>query len=140
MPRREPERVQGFVVPARYAAGRPLDPEADTGSIDVGGGEIHGALRTLMTGRTTLVIAHRLSTISLASRIVVLPGQAEGGLPPAVPPRHPAVRSHPSGRHLFSAAASWVSVSWKALAAALRYWAMPFRPSIILRAPWVNSV
>jgi len=29
--------------------------------------EIHGALRTLMHGRTTLVIAHRLSTISLAT-------------------------------------------------------------------------
>ena len=79
------------------------------------------------------------TTVS-ASRIVVLPGRAEGGLPPAVPPRRPAVRSRPSGRHFFSAAASWVSVSWKALAAALRYWAMPFRPSIILRAPWVNSV
>ena len=42
--------------------------------------------------------------------------------------------------HFLSAAASWVSVSWKALAAALRYWAMPLRPSIILFAPWVNSV
>ena len=34
--------------------------------------EIHGALRTLMAGRTTLIIAHRLSTISLAERVVVL--------------------------------------------------------------------
>jgi ATP-binding cassette, subfamily B, bacterial len=34
--------------------------------------EIHGALRTLMQGRTTLVIAHRLSTISLADRVVVM--------------------------------------------------------------------
>jgi ATP-binding cassette subfamily B protein len=34
--------------------------------------EIHGALRTLMHGRTTLIIAHRLSTISLAERVVVL--------------------------------------------------------------------
>jgi ATP-binding cassette subfamily B protein len=34
--------------------------------------EIHGALRTLMRGRTTLIIAHRLSTISLADRVVVL--------------------------------------------------------------------
>jgi ATP-binding cassette subfamily B protein len=34
--------------------------------------EIHGALRTLMQGRTTLIIAHRLSTISLAERVVVL--------------------------------------------------------------------
>jgi ATP-binding cassette subfamily B protein len=36
--------------------------------------EIHGALRTLMRGRTTLIIAHRLSTISLADRVVVLDG------------------------------------------------------------------
>ena len=44
-----------------------------TSSIDVQREhEIHGALRTLMTGRTTLIIAHRLSTISLADRIVVL--------------------------------------------------------------------
>jgi len=34
--------------------------------------EIHGALRTLMAGRTTLIIAHRLSTISLAERVVVV--------------------------------------------------------------------
>ncbi|HEX7168024.1 MAG TPA: ABC transporter ATP-binding protein, partial [Acidimicrobiales bacterium] len=34
--------------------------------------EIHGALRTLMSGRTTLIIAHRLSTISLADRVVLL--------------------------------------------------------------------
>jgi ATP-binding cassette, subfamily B, bacterial len=36
--------------------------------------EIHGALRTLMQGRTTLIIAHRLSTISLADRVVVMDG------------------------------------------------------------------
>jgi ATP-binding cassette subfamily B protein len=35
---------------------------------------IHGALRTLMKGRTTLIIAHRLSTISLADRVVLLEG------------------------------------------------------------------
>ena len=35
---------------------------------------IHGALRRLMEGRTTLVIAHRLSTISLADRVVLLEG------------------------------------------------------------------
>ena len=34
--------------------------------------EIHGALRTLMRGRTTLIIAHRLSTIALASRVAFL--------------------------------------------------------------------
>jgi ATP-binding cassette subfamily B protein len=34
--------------------------------------QIHGALRTLMQGRTTLIIAHRLSTISLADRVVLL--------------------------------------------------------------------
>jgi ATP-binding cassette subfamily B protein len=34
--------------------------------------EIHGALRTLMQGRTTLIIAHRLSTISLADRVVLM--------------------------------------------------------------------
>jgi ATP-binding cassette subfamily B protein len=34
--------------------------------------EIHGALRHLMEGRTTLIIAHRLSTISLADRVVLL--------------------------------------------------------------------
>ncbi|HUP84928.1 MAG TPA: ABC transporter ATP-binding protein [Acidimicrobiales bacterium] len=34
--------------------------------------EIHGALKTLMRGRTTLIIAHRLSTISLADRVVLL--------------------------------------------------------------------
>jgi ATP-binding cassette, subfamily B, bacterial len=33
---------------------------------------IHGALRVLMQGRTTLIIAHRLSTISLADRVVLL--------------------------------------------------------------------
>jgi ATP-binding cassette subfamily B protein len=34
--------------------------------------EIHEALRSLMTGRTTLIIAHRMSTIALAERVVVL--------------------------------------------------------------------
>jgi ATP-binding cassette subfamily B protein len=34
--------------------------------------EIHGALRTLMQGRTTIIIAHRLSTISLAQRVAVV--------------------------------------------------------------------
>jgi ATP-binding cassette subfamily B protein len=34
--------------------------------------EIHGALRGLMHGRTTLIIAHRLSTIGLAERVVLL--------------------------------------------------------------------
>jgi ATP-binding cassette subfamily B protein len=44
-----------------------------TSSIDVHvEHEIHGALRTLMKGRTTLIIAHRLSTISLADRVVLL--------------------------------------------------------------------
>jgi ATP-binding cassette subfamily B protein len=36
--------------------------------------EIHDALRTLMSGRTTLIIAHRLSTIALAERVVLLDG------------------------------------------------------------------
>jgi ATP-binding cassette subfamily B protein len=36
--------------------------------------EIHGALRQVMSGRTTLIIAHRLSTISLAQRVVLLEG------------------------------------------------------------------
>jgi ATP-binding cassette subfamily B protein len=36
--------------------------------------EIHGALRTLMAGRATLIIAHRLSTIALAERVVLLDG------------------------------------------------------------------
>ena len=36
--------------------------------------EIHGALRVLMEGRTTLVIAHRLSTINLAERVVLVDG------------------------------------------------------------------
>jgi ATP-binding cassette, subfamily B, bacterial len=36
--------------------------------------EIHGALKTLMAGRTTLIIAHRLSTIALAERVVLLDG------------------------------------------------------------------
>jgi ATP-binding cassette subfamily B protein len=35
---------------------------------------IHGALRVLMAGRTTLIIAHRLSTISLADRVILLDG------------------------------------------------------------------
>ncbi len=35
---------------------------------------IHGALRTLMEGRTTLIIAHRLSTISLADRVLLIDG------------------------------------------------------------------
>jgi ATP-binding cassette subfamily B protein len=34
--------------------------------------EIHGALHTVMEGRTTLVIAHRLSTINLADRVVLM--------------------------------------------------------------------
>jgi ATP-binding cassette, subfamily B, bacterial len=34
--------------------------------------QIHGALRLLMAGRTTLIIAHRLSTISLADRVVLI--------------------------------------------------------------------
>jgi ATP-binding cassette, subfamily B, bacterial len=34
--------------------------------------QIHGALRELMRGRTTLIIAHRLSTISLADRVVLM--------------------------------------------------------------------
>jgi ATP-binding cassette, subfamily B, bacterial len=36
--------------------------------------QIHGALRLLMNGRTTLIIAHRLSTISLADRVVLIDG------------------------------------------------------------------
>ena len=36
--------------------------------------QIHGALRVLMQGRTTLIVAHRLSTISLADRVVLLDG------------------------------------------------------------------
>jgi len=36
--------------------------------------QIHGALREVMSGRTTLIIAHRLSTISLAQRVVLLEG------------------------------------------------------------------
>jgi ATP-binding cassette, subfamily B, bacterial len=35
---------------------------------------IHDALKTLMTGRTTIVIAHRLSTIHLADRVLLLEG------------------------------------------------------------------
>jgi ATP-binding cassette subfamily B protein len=34
--------------------------------------EIHDALKTLLTGRSTIVIAHRLSTIALADRVVLL--------------------------------------------------------------------
>ncbi|ARF59480.1 ABC transporter ATP-binding protein [Streptomyces gilvosporeus] len=36
--------------------------------------EIHGALRGVMQGRTTLLIAHRASTLALADRIAVLDG------------------------------------------------------------------
>ncbi|EST37992.1 hypothetical protein N566_09925 [Streptomycetaceae bacterium MP113-05] len=36
--------------------------------------EIHGALRSVIAGRTTLLIAHRLSTLALADRIAVLDG------------------------------------------------------------------
>ncbi|MGR3934328.1 ABC transporter ATP-binding protein [Streptomyces sp. BRA346] len=36
--------------------------------------EIHGALRGVMAGRTTLLVAHRLSTLALADRIAVLDG------------------------------------------------------------------
>ncbi|MFF0447457.1 ABC transporter ATP-binding protein [Streptomyces sp. NPDC004609] len=36
--------------------------------------EIHEALRSVMTGRTTLLIAHRRSTLNLADRIAVLDG------------------------------------------------------------------
>ena len=35
---------------------------------------IHEALRTVLSGRTTLLIAHRLSTLHLADRVVVLEG------------------------------------------------------------------
>jgi ATP-binding cassette subfamily B protein len=46
-----------------------------TSAIDVGvEQEIHNALRTLLSGRTTLIIAHRLSTISLADRVALLEG------------------------------------------------------------------
>jgi ATP-binding cassette subfamily B protein len=38
--------------------------------------EIHAALETLLTDRTTIVIAHRLSTISLADRVVLIEGGA----------------------------------------------------------------
>jgi len=34
--------------------------------------EIHGALRSVMESRTTLIIAHRLSTINLADRVVLM--------------------------------------------------------------------
>ena len=33
---------------------------------------VHGALQTLMRGRTTLIIAHRLSTVRNATQIVVM--------------------------------------------------------------------
>ncbi|RKN08961.1 ABC transporter ATP-binding protein [Streptomyces radicis] len=36
--------------------------------------EIHGALRSVMAGRTTLLIAHRRSTLQLADRVAVLDG------------------------------------------------------------------
>ncbi|GGU88563.1 ABC transporter ATP-binding protein [Streptomyces albospinus] len=36
--------------------------------------EIHGALRGVMAGRTTLLIAHRASTLALADRVAVLDG------------------------------------------------------------------
>ncbi|MCQ0022792.1 ABC transporter ATP-binding protein/permease [Streptomyces somaliensis DSM 40738] len=36
--------------------------------------EIHEALRSVMTGRTTLLVAHRRSTLNLADRIAVLDG------------------------------------------------------------------
>ncbi|KUL35230.1 ABC transporter ATP-binding protein [Actinoplanes awajinensis] len=36
--------------------------------------EIHESLRTLMTGRTTIVVAHRLATIGLADRVVLIDG------------------------------------------------------------------
>ena len=35
---------------------------------------IHGSLRRLMRGRTTIIVAHRLSTIGLADRVVLLEG------------------------------------------------------------------
>jgi ATP-binding cassette subfamily B protein len=61
--------------------------------------EIHGALRVLMEGRTTLVIAHRTSTIALAERVVLLDGgriAADGthaGLM-ATEPRYAEVLAH----------------------------------------------
>ena len=49
-----------------------------TSAIDAGiEAQIHATLRTVMTGRTTLLIAHRRSTLQLADRIAVL---AEGRL------------------------------------------------------------
>jgi ATP-binding cassette subfamily B protein len=46
-----------------------------TSAVDVQVEErIHGALRNLLEGRTTLVIAHRLSTINLADRVVLVEG------------------------------------------------------------------
>ncbi len=38
-------------------------------------GEIRDAMRTVMSGRTTIVIAHRPGTIALASRVVFIDGQ-----------------------------------------------------------------
>jgi ATP-binding cassette subfamily B protein len=37
-------------------------------------GEIREAMRTVMSGRTTIVIAHRPGTIALADRVVLLDG------------------------------------------------------------------
>ncbi|MFI1993612.1 ABC transporter ATP-binding protein [Actinoplanes sp. NPDC020271] len=34
--------------------------------------EIHESLRTLMTGRTTIMVAHRLATIGLADRVILI--------------------------------------------------------------------
>ncbi|MEA3020443.1 MAG: ATP-binding cassette, subfamily bacterial, partial [Actinomycetota bacterium] len=36
--------------------------------------QIHDALKSVMTGRTTIVIAHRLSTIHLADRVLLIEG------------------------------------------------------------------
>ncbi|MFM8249709.1 MAG: ATP-binding cassette domain-containing protein, partial [Acidimicrobiaceae bacterium] len=38
-------------------------------------GEIRDAMRTVMSGRTTIVIAHRPGTIALASRVVFIDDQ-----------------------------------------------------------------
>ena len=56
--------------------------------------QIHGALRVLMEGRTTLIIAHRLSTISLADRVVLIEGGrvVADGTHAELLATHPAVR------------------------------------------------
>ncbi len=67
------ERQRIAIARTLLANPRILVLDDATSSVDVKvEQQIHGALRNLFAGRTTLIVAHRLSTIALARRVVLL--------------------------------------------------------------------